>query len=321
MSDLIIRVLQKYDIRPPDSVTPFHGGAGFSGSSIWKVAWDSQDYCLKQWPKDKPSVRTRQLISRVIPEMQRQGLPIAVPQETNTGRRFLLFENRFWDLSPWVAGAPVKDRILTETQLQSAMQWLAKYHNLSSSLISEKGRSTALAYRLKLSRQLVEGQLDRLSDCEIIGLDAGLAHLFISYARQKLPRLLQELEHYAHLEMMVLPALSDIWSDHVFFEGGKVSGVIDFGALKMDSACLDLSRFLGSYRGHSDSVKAQGLEYYQRERALDRNGVELVELFDRAYVVLAGVQWLIWLGLEQRVFKQMEIVNRHLHGIAQRIVF
>lgn len=321
MSDLIIRVLQEYDIRPPDSVTPFHGGAGFSGSSIWKVDWNSQDYCLKQWPQDKPSVHTRQLISRVIPEVQRQGLPIAVPQETNAGRRFLFFENRFWDLSPWVAGAPIKDRILTEAQLQSAMQWLARYHNLSSALMSEKGKSTSLAYRLKLSQQLLDGQLDRLSGCEIAGLESGLAPLFISHARQKLPMLLQALEHYAHLEMMLLPALSDIWSDHVFFEADKVSGVIDFGAIKMDSACLDLARFLGSYGGHSDSVMRQGLEYYQMERVLGRNDVELVELYDRAYVVLAGIQWLIWLGPEQRVFKQMAIVNRHLKGLAQRIDF
>ena len=133
--------------------------------------------------------------------------------------------------------------------------------------------------------------------------------------------LLQALEHYAHFEMMLLPALSDIWSDHVFFEGDKVSGVIDFGAIKMDSACLDLARFLGSYGCHSDSVMKQGLEYYQLERVLGRNDVELVELYDRAYVVLAGIQWLIWLGPEQRVFKQMAIVNRHLKGLAQRIDF
>ena len=127
------------------------------------------------------------------------------------------------------------------------------------------------------------------------------------------------LEQRVGLELRLLPVLADVWSDHVFFHGNEVSGVIDFGAMKMDSPCLDLARLLGSYAGFDATVIAEGIEYYCAVRDLDEKQIALVELFDRAHVVLAGVQWLIWLGPEQRIFKQMPQVNQHLQNLARRI--
>jgi hypothetical protein len=44
----------------------------------------------------------------------------------------------------------------------------------------------------------------------------------------------------------------------------------------------------------------------------------LIELYDRAYVILAGVQWLIWIELEQRVFVDNETVRQRLHRLVRR---
>ncbi len=320
MSDSIIRILREYDIQRPDSVVTFHDGEGFSGSGIWKVAHGSRFYCLKQWPPGKPSDRTRHLIGHVIPAVQQQGLPIAAPLETRDGNRFILLENCWWDLSPWLPGAPGKHSTLTEVQLQQAMEWLARYHNLAADLLSEFGRSAAILYRLQLSRQLLDGQLNRLVERKYAGLAPGLADLFINQAIQQLPRLLGVIEEYADRELVLVPALSDIWSDHLFFQNEEVSGVIDFGAMKLDSPCLDIARLLGSYTGDDGSVLARGIKHYQAARSLNEQDIELIELFDHANVVLSGVQWLIWLGPEQRVFKQMAKVNQRLKSLAQRMV-
>lgn len=319
MSNLIIRVLQEYDIRQPDSVIPFHEGQGFSGSDIWKVTYNSRFYCLKRWPDGKPSDQTRTLIQSVIPEVEQQGLPVAAPVETRDGRRFVRIEKRWWDLSPWLPGTPGNASTLTEAQLQQAMQWLARYHRLAAGIVSDVGQSPAISYRHHFSRQLFDGSLNLLTERKYLGLDPGIADLFVSQANRRLPWLINVLASFADSELDLLPALSDVWSDHIFFQGEEISGVIDFGAIKLDSACLDIARLLGSYATVDTSVFTRGIKYYRTERSLEQQDVALVELFDQAHVVLAGLQWLVWLGPEQRVFKQMEKVNQHLKSLAQRI--
>lgn len=319
MSDLIIRVLREYDIQQPDGVIAWEAGQSFSGSDHWKVQCGNTSYCLKRWPAAKPAMRTKRLIELVTPEIQRHGLPIATPLECRRGGRFVFEQDRWWDLTPWQVGAPVKNQPISRTRLENAMQWLASYHGLAGAQRIENGRSQALNYRYQLCQTLVDGLLSRLSQWDYDGLAPGLPELFVTYAQKSLPELASLLEQRVGLELTLLPVLADVWSDHVFFHGDEVSGVIDFGAMKMDSPCLDLARLLGSYAGFDATVIAEGIKYYCAVRDLDEKQIALVELFDRAHVVLAGVQWLIWLGPEQRIFKQMPQVNQHLQNLARRI--
>ena len=319
MSDLIIRVLREFDIQQPVCVTAWDAGQSFSGSDHWKVDCGNASYCLKRWPATKPAVQTKRLIELVTPEVQRQGLPIAAPLKCRRGGRFVFEQNRWWDLTPWQPGAPVKNAPISETRLENAMQWLAAYHEQAGNIKIETGRSQALNYRYQLSQTLVDGLLNRLSQWDYEGLVAGLPELFIAYAQKSLPELVSLLEQQVGRELTLLPVLADVWSDHVFFHENEVSGVIDFGAMKIDSPCLDLARLLGSYAGFDPSVITAGIKYYCAARTLDETQVALVELFDRAHVVLVGVQWLIWLGPEQRIFRQMPQVNQHLQNLARRL--
>ena len=42
------------------------------------------------------------------------------------------------------------------------------------------------------------------------------------------------------------PCLRDIWHDHVLFTGDKVTGLVDFGAIDIDTPATDIARLLGS---------------------------------------------------------------------------
>ncbi len=319
MFDLIIRVLEEYDIRQPDAVTSFEEGYGFSGSRIWRVEHGSLCYCLKRWPAGKPSRETQDLIARVVPEIDRQGLPVATPLNTRRGERFCSFEGRTWELSYWLTGAPVGRNPVSDAQLQNAIQWLARYHQIACEIESRQGRSQALTYRYQLAQQLAERTLRELRDYTYPMLDSGLASLFVTQAEKMLPPLIGALQKFESRSWSLLPAISDLWSDHMFFEGDKVSGVIDFGAMKLDSPCLDIARLLGSFQGFCDTAMTRGLEMYQAARRLEPAEIELIELFDRVYVVLAGVQWLIWLGPDRREFGQNEKVNQRLIELARRV--
>ena len=318
-SDLIIRVLRQYEIRQPDCVTPISTGRGFSGANLWKIEVGSDLYCLKQWTQGMPKAKTRDLITTVLPQISSRGLDLACPIESVEGGLLIRIDGRIWDLSRWINGSPVVDTAVSENQLQSAMEWLASYHNLAGEVCSSQGFSPSLEYRMELTGKLHENTLVKLANYPYEGIDPELVQLFLGFASKQLGNFSVALKMAASQLYPLLPVVADLWSDHVFFVQDRVSGVIDFGAMKMDTPCLDLARLLGCYQTHLDSAISKGLEYYQALRPVSAAQRQLIELYDHAYVILAGVQWLIWLGPEKRVFSDMSRVNNRLKRIARRI--
>ena len=172
---------------------------------------------------------------------------------------------------------------------------------------------------MELTSKLHEYTLLKLANYPYESIDPELVQLFLGFASKQLGNFSVALKMAASQLYPLLPVVADLWSDHVFFVQDRVSGVIDFGAMKMDTPCLDLARLLGCYQTHLDSAISKGLEYYQALRPVSAAQRQLIELYDRAYVILAGVQWLIWLGPEKRVFSDMSRVNNRLKRIARRI--
>ena len=318
MSDLIIRVLQHYDIHQPDSIVSLDAGRGFSGSTLWKVSHQGQEFCLKRWPAGKPKQRARQLISQVLPELVGHGIPLACPLVSGKSQRFVVEANSYWDLSGWVPGNPVVEHAVNATQLKNAMRWLASYHQFVKAMHQEKGLSTSLSYRAEFAAQLQQGLLQQLRAYDYVDLQPQLVSQILDNAQDALPALTGALQRASRQQYLLTPVISDIWSDHVFFEQDEVSGVIDFGAMKIDLPHLDIARLLGCYQTHNESALETGLACYREFQQFSDQARRLVDLYDQAYVVLAGVQWLVWLGPERRVFPDMNQVNRRLKRIVQR---
>jgi Ser/Thr protein kinase RdoA (MazF antagonist) len=128
----------------------------------------------------------------------------------------------------------------------------------------------------------------------------------------------QQLELLRSVPVLQIPIIGDIWSDHVLFKNDEVSGIVDFGAMKLESPCLDIARLFGSYADYSSEAIRRGISYYSEFRELNDLELGLIELYDRGYVLLAGIQWLIWVELEQRVFVDNEAVRQRLQRLVRR---
>jgi homoserine kinase type II len=115
------------------------------------------------------------------------------------------------------------------------------------------------------------------------------------------------------------PCLCDVWHDHVLFTGDTVTGLVDFGGVKMDHVAVDLARLLGSLVEDAAQGWAAGLEAYAAVGALSSADERLITLLDETGTLLGIARWLMWLYHERRPFEDRAAVARRLGRLVERI--
>jgi homoserine kinase type II len=131
-----------------------------------------------------------------------------------------------------------------------------------------------------------------------------MAGEIIALAHHAAPAAAVELATAVTHDVVLQPCLRDIWSDHVLFVGDRVSGLVDFGALRPESVAGDVARLLGSLAGDDPVLWPAGLVAYEAVRPLSPVERSLVAAFDRSAVVLSGLNWLDWIYRDARDFEE-----------------
>lgn len=145
------------------------------------------------------------------------------------------------------------------------------------------------------------------------------AALFLSAFRRFAPLLEIELRELHVAAVSLQPCIRDIHDQHVLMIDDRVTGLIDFGAMRVDSVATDVARLLGTMAGDDASLREAGLLAYQQCRRISDIESRLVAAIDRANVVLTGPQWLQWLWVERKSFESMPAVLARLERIRQRL--
>jgi len=327
MSNTIIRVLQNYDIGCTASalnnqvIEALGSAGGFSGAKFWKITVASTKYCLRRWPNNKPTRVQADVIYPTLEFVRRHlDLPLAFPIQTVRGAPMCRVDNAHWELSHWMPGKPIAETEINDMQLRAAAKALAELHNTTSSLSEHQHASPAVDLRCNMIDRLWATQFEQLQSTQDISgvVDSGVKQILLDQFRYQAHALRQQLELLRNVPVSQIPILGDIWSDHVLFKNDKVSGIVDFGAMKIESPCLDIARLFGSYADYSSEALRRGVSYYGQFRKLNDLDLSLIELYDRGYVLLAGIQWLIWIELEQRKFCDNGAVRQRLQRLIQR---
>jgi homoserine kinase type II len=123
----------------------------------------------------------------------------------------------------------------------------------------------------------------------------------------------------ARLAVPIQPCVRDIWHNHLLFQGDRVSGIVDFGALCWDNVAIDIARLFGSLVGDDPLGWETALAAYSRERRLSDNERALVLLFDQSTVLLSGMHWLWWVYVERREFEARQTVLERLDVTIDRL--
>src|SRR5262249_33508471 len=88
----------------------------------------------------------------------------------------------------------------------------------------------------------------------------------------------EKLAPWVKLPVSLQPCLCDPWHDHILFEGDTLTGLIDYGSVKVDHVAVDLARLLGSLVGDHAEQRAVGLLAYALLRPLTAEEEALVHV-------------------------------------------
>ncbi len=312
----------------PARIVSQGNAGGMSGAAIWRVFAASHElhseYCLRRWPLGHPSWQRLGWIHQQLQRVADRGFTIVPrPISSRSGSTIVRVEGHLWELTTWMPGCADFDRNPSDARLAAAMSSLARFHLASrDDPNAPPDRSAGIEFRRSQLENLDEGVLSRLRQqvderhgCGIRDLCLEILH-GVPHRLAAARRLVQEV-HAAPTPIQ--PCLRDIWHDHVLFTGERVTGIVDFGAMRIDSPAGDLARLIGSLARDDASRWQAALSDYARVRPLANHELRLVAAFDRANVILSGLNWIRWLYDESREFDEMSRVERRLGEFATRL--
>jgi Ser/Thr protein kinase RdoA (MazF antagonist) len=267
-----------------------------------------------------------EFIQAVLWHVDREGFHLVpVPLETVTHAGFVIHQGHFWELTPWVNGRADFHGHPTSARLAAALRALAEFHRAAASFPlphPASSPSPAIRDRLAECQTLASGGLEQIEReihpaCfpELADRSNRVCNLF----RRLASRVAAELRAAASVTVRIQPCLRDVWHDHVIFDGPRVSGFVDFGAMRPESVAADVSRLLGSLVRDEREGWRTGLEAYESVRPLTAGELSLVFAFDRSSVLLSAVHWLDWVFRQRRAFDDRDAVVQRVDEVLARM--
>lgn len=206
------------------------------------------------------------------------------------------------------------------------MEALARFHVAVSDFPLAAGQrpagaAHAVTTRLTRLQELQSGGIDALSRSitEIIWPDlAPLARKIVAELPRVVPITVARLTPLANAPLPLQVCIRDVWHDHILFTDDTVTGLIDFGALGVDTPATDIARLLGSLVGDDATGWKMGLAAYRTVRPLSEVESQAVPAIDTAGTILAAANWIRWVYIERRHFDEPTRVVERMQTLSTR---
>jgi homoserine kinase type II len=316
--DELRKILEFYpaDCRPT-RVEPLGSAGGMSGAQFWRLVAPRGTLLVRCWPIEHPSPERLTSIHAVLRHAAAKGMTIIpAPFLTTHGESFVNHVGRLWELAPWMPGIADYDRAPRREKLGAAMMALARFHVAVADYPARHSSASApaVAHRLARLRELQKGGVVILSRRITTSTWAELAapaREFVALLPAVVPNVVATLTPLANEMLPLQMCLRDVWHDHVLFTGDAVTGIVDFGAVDVDTPATDVARLLGSLVGDEAAGWTEGLQAYKQVRPLSPAERPAVPALDAAGTVLAGCNWIRWIYVDGREFEdRSQIISR-----------
>jgi homoserine kinase type II len=317
-------VLGRYQLPLCTDVVDPWGHYGFSGANLWRVEASAGTFCLRAWPTHVPASRLEEL-HRLMTLARERGLSFvpAVLAATH-GHTWVEHAGRLWELTQWLPGRPGYHEHPSRERLTSACVALAQLHRAWQAIVTANRHELCPAVVRRL--EAVESWQHLLHSGWVPRFpaeDADPIHPVARRAWNVLPRWLERvrpsLVSFPGSPGGLQPCLCDPWHDNLLFEGERLTGLVDYGSVKLDHVAVDLARLLGSLVEDDADGWRIGLEAYRGVRPLSPQEEHLARVLDRTGTVIGVVQWLRWLYEERRAFADRTKAAARLELLVRRI--
>ncbi len=304
-------------------ISPLDSAGGLSGAKFWRITANRGPLALRRWPVESPPADRLAWIHAVLRHASRKVDFLPVPLNTTSGQTFVESAGHLWELAPWMPGTANYESSPTPQRLNAAMTALASFHHATADSLPPypalASPQSAVPRRITRLQALAAGELAELAVAIRIDVWPELvptARQFLSLVPRAIPTVLSQLEAIASAELPLQPCIRDVWHDHILFTGDRVTGLVDFGAMEIDTPATDIARLLGSLTGESSSpfrvqpiepVNDQqtwraGLAAYELVHPLSHEERKAAAAIETANPILAGCNWLRWLYVDKRQF-------------------
>ena len=294
---------------------------GFSGAQLWRLESSAGDFCLKAWPPVDLTAERLTGIHQLLRAARRAGVDF-VPQAlaTSAGPSEVVSGGRLWDCSTWLPGAADFHAHPSAARLAAAGAALARLHVAWQDQSPRNGPCPVVQRR--------RAGLQRWQDLLATGWQPTITpddpvRPWAERAWQLLPHAVTQAQRalfdWRDVPLRLHPCWSDPWHAHVLFTGDRVTGVIDYGAVKEDHAAIDLARLLGSLVGDDYAAWEVALSAYAAIRPLTNQERLLIVVLEQVGLVNALVSWLRWLYRDGRVFEDRDAIAKRLQTMVTRL--
>ncbi len=312
-------VLNRYAVPLRGALTFLGNHGGFSGAQVWRVNAVAMSFCLKAWPTDgRPAAEVSWIHRLMAQAAHLPWMPRLAP--TMDGATCVNHAGRLWELQTWVPGVADFAAQPSSARLQAVCLALAQLHGAWRSTERRSGICPAVERRWdswRIWQQLVQsgwrpvvGPLDPF---------ATLADSLWDLLQERIDEVPRLLTPWLTRPVALQPCVCDLWHDHVFFTGSEVTGLIDFGSVKVDHVAVDLARLLGSLIGSDSERWKIALAAYESLQPFSAEERLLAQDLDRTGTILAATHWLRWLYHDRRVYERPAAVVGRLEQLLGRL--
>jgi homoserine kinase type II len=302
---------------------PLGNRGGFSGAWLWRIEAGVGAFCLRAWPPHEtlPRVLYRHALTARARSHGLHFVPAVLP--TSGGASAVEHAGRLWEVAEWLPGRADYHERPSRPRLEEACRALARLHGAWEGLAEPApAPCPAVARRLECLREWREllctgwhplTSADRTDPLRPL---AERAWRLLARWAEAVP---ERLRPWASRPWRLQPCLCDLWHDHLLFEGERLTGLVDYGAVKVDHPAVDVARLLGSLVADDADGWSAGLRAYREVRPLAEDEAELALALDETGAVLGVVNWLRWLYVERREFEDRTTAGRRLEVLVKRI--
>jgi homoserine kinase type II len=285
---------------------------GFSGASVWRGedAQGKPRFALKQWPAETSLSRLVQIHSWMEDAAYLPFVPSLL--STREGTTIAQQDNCIWDAVEWLPGhtcIPANQR-----EVECACEAVAEIH-IAWSRYTVRSTSAGIQRRVEVLSQWLANPNTTFS-----AIQPGLNQI-IQLAIKKLERItpiaLEALLPWEKIPQLLQPCIRDLRPEHVLFEEGCVTGLVDYGAMAIDCPVFDLARLVGELAGDNEELFSQGLKKYRDCWTTVECSDRFVRLLDRVGTVCSLIGWLVRLSNQPLSIPTENIENRLLHLIVR----